>query len=112
MVRVDPVSGSLCLLWAFAPVGETFGARAYPVAQRGPGPGVAGLSFNCARGGTACNWSVGRFTVHELQSDSAGTVTRLHMTFEQTCAQINTLSTDGFGTATGELWIVNGTTPF
>jgi hypothetical protein len=34
------------------------------------------------------------------------------MTFEQTCSSIDTHSTSGFGKGTGELWIINGTTPF
>jgi hypothetical protein len=112
MVMVDPFADTFCQLWVFAPVGEALTARAYPSAERGPRAGAAGLSFNCARGGTTCNWSVGNFTIHELRSDGSGVVTRLHMTFEQTCADISTLSTAGFGKGTGELWIVNGTKPF
>ena len=56
--------------------------------------------------------SVGQFTIRELQSTPAGVVSRLHMTFEEMCADISTLSTAGCGRATGELWIVNGTAPF
>lgn len=112
LIHVQPVNEVFCQLWAFAPAGETLRIGSYPRAQRGPSAGVAGLSFNCAKGGTTCNWSVGQFTVHQLQSDPSGTVTRLHLTFEQTCASIDTLSTAGFGKGTGELWIVNGTTPF
>jgi hypothetical protein len=112
MVLVQPVNETFCQLWAFAPLGETLTVRSYPRAQRGPGAGVAGLSFNCAKGGTTCNWSVGQFTLHELQSDPSGTVMRLHIAFEQTCSSIDTLSTAGFGKGTGELWIINGTTPY
>jgi len=110
MVVVQPVSDRFCQLWVFAPVGETLAVRSYP-SQGGPSAGTAGLSFNCARGGTTCNWSVGNFTVHELQANATGTVTRLHLTFEQTCAQIDTLSTAGFGKLVGELWIINGIMP-
>lgn len=111
MVVVQPISETFCQLWVFAPVGETLAIRSYPMAQRGPSAGIAGLSFNCAKGGTTCNWSVGNFNVHELQADANGTVARLHLTFEQTCAQIDTLNTAGFGKLVGEIWIVNGTTP-
>jgi hypothetical protein len=102
MVHVQPVNETFCQLWASAPPGETLAVRAYSQAQRGPSAGVAGLDFNCGRGGTTCNWSVGRFTIYELRSDMAGTVTRLHMTFEQTCADYATLRPTG-GTLTGEL---------
>jgi hypothetical protein len=110
MVMVDPFDETFCQLWAFAPEGERLGVGVYPNAQRSPRDGSAGLSFNCARGGTTCNWSVGRFTMHEIESDASGIVTRLHMTFEWTCADVVTLDTSGFGKGTGELWIVNGTT--
>ena len=111
MVVVQPVGDTFCQLWVFAPVGETLAIRSYPMVQQGNRPGIAGMSFNCARGGTTCHWSVGNFTIHELQAAANGTVTRLYMTFEQTCAQPDTLSTAGFGKLVGELWIVNGTTP-
>lgn len=112
MVRVVPSSDrGACQLWAFAPQGESLRVRRAYQAQRGNRTGFAGLDFNCS-GGPQCNWSVGQFTIQELASDATGIVTRLHITFEQTCADIFTLSTAGFGVATGELWIVNGTRPF
>lgn len=113
MVLVQPVSAPFCLLWAFAPVGETLTVGSYPNAQRLASAGIAGLSFNCAQGGTTCNWSVGQFTLYELQADPSGTVTRLHMTFEQTCVPSPTmLNPGGSGKLTSELWIIDGRTPF
>jgi hypothetical protein len=94
-----------------APTGQLLTPRIYERAQRGPSADIAGFSLNCARGGTTCNWSVGRFTLHELESNPSGVVTRLHITFEQTCSNLDG-SIYGAGTATGELWIVNGTRGF
>jgi hypothetical protein len=111
LARVPATTGRQCQLWAFAPPGETLAVGRTYQSQRGAKPGVAGLDFNCS-GGPNCNWSVGQFTIRELQSTAAGIVSRLHMTFEQTCADISTLSTAGSGRATGDLWIVNGAAPF
>jgi hypothetical protein len=108
-VVVRPFSGgSFCQLWMYAPIGRqltggTFTSRRFPSADE------AGFSMNCARGGTACGASVGRFTIHKLQSNAAGVITTFHILFEQTCSN-NDGTTYGAGTMTGELWIVNGTT--
>ena len=109
-VRVRPNGEPLCQLFAFAPLGETLSVRAYPTAQRSPGVGIAGLGLNCAKGGTSCGELVGQFTVRELEANADGTVTRLHMTLEQTC--VGGSGTSGFGKLLGELWIIGGTTPF
>jgi hypothetical protein len=45
--------------------------------------------------------SKGQFAILDLQSDPPGTVTRLHMTFEQTCADYATLRPAG-GQLTGD----------
>jgi len=102
---VQPLNETFCALSIYAPVGEKLATRSYST-QRLPAGGMAGLDFNCAKGGTTCNWSVGQFTLYELQADSSGTVTRLHVTFEQTCADIDTLSTAGRGKVVGDLWIL------
>jgi hypothetical protein len=110
MVLVRPFNTTHCSLWIDPPAGERLTPRSYR-AERFAKQGIAGFSMNCARGGTTCNMSVGRFTLHELASNAAGVVTRLHVTFEQTCSN-NDGSLYGAGTMTGELWIVNGTRGF
>ena len=110
MVMVRPFTGTFCQLLMYAPTGQrltggTFTARRFPSAD------VAGFDMNCARGGTACNASVGRFTIHQLQSNSDGVITRFHIIFEQTCSNLDG-TTYGAGTMNGELRIVNGTKGF
>ena len=111
MVLVRPFSDSLCQLFIYAPIGQQLTARSYLRAQRFPSAGVAGFNINCAKGGTACGWSVGQFTIHQLRSNANGVITKLHITYDQTCSN-NDGTLYGAGTATGELWIVNGTKGF
>jgi hypothetical protein len=107
-VVVKPLSETFCQFFIDPPTGEALTPRVYSVAQRLASPGVAGFSMNCATGGTTCNWSVGQFTLYELQADVNGVVTRLHVSFEQTCSNTDG-SLYGSGKAVGELWIINGT---
>jgi hypothetical protein len=96
----------MCTLIAAAPPDRTFGPGTFTKV------GTASLTFftfNCARAGTTCSDSNASFTVHELKS-SGGIVTTLHLTFEQTCLGGFPPALGPFGRATGELWIVNGTT--
>ena len=46
-----------------------------------------------------------------MQSNASGIVTRLHLTFEQTCLGGTPPTVGFFGKGTGELWIIDGTTP-
>jgi hypothetical protein len=114
-LRVVPATGSrVCQLLIFAPVGQTLVPGSY-LAESFARQGVAGFDLNCAIAGLTCGQSAGQFTLHELKSDpSSGIVTRLHITFEQTCSAggLATLNTSLAGKATGELWIVNGTRGF
>lgn len=95
-----------CTLIASAPPGTAFGPGTFSKS------GVSSptfFQFNCARAGTTCgsdNNSV--FTVHEIKSN-AGTVSRLHLTFEQTCLGGTPSAVGPFGKGTGELWIIDGT---
>jgi hypothetical protein len=107
MVMVDPFEETFCQLWAFARSGERISVGRYDPADRPHAPS-GGLSFNCAKGGTACNSSTGWFAVHEIESEPDGKVSRLHMTFEQTCTRGSSDKTPAGGKLTGELWIVNG----
>jgi hypothetical protein len=99
-------------MWAFAPIGKTLTVGSYPVAAFSPTTERAGFFLNCGRAGTTCGDNASSFTIQELQSNSSGVVTRLHMTFEQTCLGGFPPTVGFFGKGTGELWIVNGTTPF
>jgi hypothetical protein len=108
MVLVRPFTESFCSFTIDPPPGQALVAGTNYRAQRLASAGIAGFDMNCAKGGTTCNWSVGNFRLHELTSNSAGIVTRLHVTFEQTCSNLDG-SLYGAGTATGELWIVDGT---
>jgi len=110
-VLVRPFNDSTCQFFVDPPVGEPLMPRAYAVAQRLASAGVAGFSMNCSKGGTACNWSVGQFALYELQANVDGVVTRLHITFEQTCSNIDG-SLYGSGKGTGELWIIDGNKGF
>jgi len=113
MVLVRGTDGrSSCQLWAFAPAGRSLNVGSYPKAAASYSADTAGFLFNCSRGGTACNGNVSSFTIHELQSNPNGVVTRLHMTFEQTCLGGFPPAVGPFGKCTGELWIIDGTAPF
>ena len=101
-----------CTMWALAPISKTLTVGSYPVAAISPTTDRAGFFLNCARAGTTCGDNVSSFTIHELQSNSTGVVTRLHITFEQTCLGGFPPTVGFFGKGTGELWIVNGTTSF
>ena len=112
MVLIRGTDGRQCSMWAFAPVGRTFGIGSYPRAAFSPTADTAGFFFNCARAGTTCGDNTSSFTIHELRSNASGVVTRLHMTFEQTCLGGFPPTVGPFGKGTGELWIIDGTTPF
>ena len=112
MVGVRGTDGRQCVLWAFAPMGRSFGVGSYPRAAFSPAADTAGFFINCARGGTTCGDNSSAFTVHELRSNASGIVTRLHLTFEQTCLGGTPPSTAPFGKGTGELWIIDGTNGF
>ena len=100
-----------CVIWAFAPIGGTLRVGSYPKAAFVPGADTAGFSINCALAATQCGGNnVSSFTLHELQSNPSGVVTRLHMTFEQTCLD-GALAVGFFGKGSGELWIVDGAAP-
>jgi hypothetical protein len=110
---VRGMDGRQCILWAFAPVGRSFGVGSYPRAAFSPTTDTAGFFINCARGGSTCGDNSSAFTVGELQSDPVtGIVRRLHITFEQTCLGGTPPSTAPFGKGTGELWIIDGATGF
>jgi hypothetical protein len=107
-VQVRGTDGRLCELWATAPVGRPLGVGSYPKAAFGVAFDTAGFSFKGGREGTKCGDNTAAFTIHELESASSGVVTRLHMTFEQTCLSGFPPAVGEFGKGTGELWIVNG----
>jgi hypothetical protein len=100
-----------CVMWAFAPIGSTLRVGSYPKAEFYPAGDAAGFFINCARAGTECGPNVSSFTLHELQSNPSGVVTRLHITFEQTCLGGFPPAVGFFGKGSGELWIVDGTAP-
>jgi hypothetical protein len=85
MVRVRGNDNRLCTMWAFAPVGRTLTVGSYPTAAFSPTNERAGFFLNCGSAGTTCGDSASSFTVDKLQSNASGVVTRLHLTFEQTC---------------------------
>jgi hypothetical protein len=112
-VSVRGTNGRTCVFIVFAPLGAKLGVGTYISAGAGPTSSTAGFSLGCARAGTTCGGdSTGAFTISELQATSAGVITRLHMTFEQTCLGGTPLAVGPFGKGTGELWIVDGTMPF
>jgi len=111
-IQVRGTDGRLCELWAVPPVGNPLRVGSYPKASFGPAFDSAGFSFKCGRQGTTCGDNTAAFTIHELESASSGVVTRLHMTFEQTCLSGFPPAVGEFGKGTGELWIVDGTAPF
>ena len=111
-VQVRGTDGRLCELWAVPPVGNSLRVGSYPKASFGPAFDSAGFSFKCGREGTKCGDNTAAFTIHELESASSGVVTRLHMTFEQTCLSGFPPAVGEFGKGTGELWIVDGAAPF
>ena len=111
-VFVRGTDGRQCVMWAFAPVGKPFAVGSYPNAGFSATAAAPGFFFNCGRGGTTCADSISSFTIHELQANSSRLVIRLHMTFEQTCLAGSPPNLGPFGKGTGELWIVNGSTPF
>jgi hypothetical protein len=112
MVLVRGTDRRSCQLWAIAPVGRSFGVGSYPKAGASATTDSAFFAFNCSGAGTTCNGSVSSFAIQELQSNSSGVVTRLHMTFEQTCLGGFPPAVGPFGKGTGELWIVDGAAPF
>jgi hypothetical protein len=95
----------MCSLIASAPAGTPFGRGTFTTSGSAS---PTFFMFNCARAGTTCGASNATFTVHELSS-SGGIVTRLHLTFEQTCLGGTPPSVGPFGLGTGELWIIDGT---
>jgi hypothetical protein len=112
MVLVRGTDGRQCTMWALAPIGQALRVGIYPRAAFSRTADAAGFFFNCARAGTACGDNASTFTIRELQSNADGVVTRLHMTFEQTCLGGFPPAVGPFGKGTGELWIIDGTTPF
>lgn len=112
MVLIRGTDGRQCTMWVQAPTGQTFRIGSYPKAAFSPTADTAGFFFNCARAGTTCGDSVSSVTIRELRSNPDGVVTRLHMTFEQTCLGGFPPTLGFFGKGTGELWIVDGASPF
>jgi len=112
MALVRGTDGRQCQMWIFAPNGTTLRVGSYPKAAFSPAADTAGFFFNCARAGTTCGDNASAFTIQELQSNASGVVTRLHLTFEQTCLGGTPPAIGFFGKGTGELWIIDGTTPF
>jgi hypothetical protein len=98
----------MCTLIASAPAGRAFAAGSTFSTSTPGTSGSAFFTFNCARAGTTCGDRNATFTVHELSSND-GLVTRLHLTFEQTCLGGFPPAVGPFGKGTGELWIVDGT---
>ena len=97
----------MCQLIASAPAGRPFApgntyTTVFPVTV-----GSTFFTFNCAHAGTTCGDKNAAFTVHELSSTD-GLVTRLHLTFEQTCLGGFPPAVGPFGKGTGELWIIDG----
>ncbi|MFB9124382.1 hypothetical protein ACFFYR_14795 [Paraburkholderia dipogonis] len=68
-----------------APTHEKLATKTYQRAQRYPfqDDGRPGLSLSGS--GRACNEVEGKFTVDELDRDSAGKIVRLNITFQQRC---------------------------
>ncbi len=101
-------NGRFCQMYLVAGGGRALAPGSYPVAPWGAGAtrDSAGITFNCARAGTTCGDSTGSYVIFEIQQDASAVVTRLHMTFEQTCTNNGTPIA---GKGTGELWIINGT---
>jgi hypothetical protein len=112
MAVVRGTDGRQCVMWIFAPNGTTLRVGSYPKAAFSPAVDTAGFFFNCARAGTTCGDNASSFTIQELQSNASGIVTRLHLTFEQTCLGGTPPAVGFFGKGTGELWIIDGTMPF
>lgn len=112
MVLIRGTDGRQCAMWVLAPSGQTLRIGSYPKAAFSRTADTAGFFFNCARAGTACGDSASSVTIHELRSNPDGVVTRLHMTFEQTCLGGFPPALGFFGKGSGELWIVDGASPF
>jgi hypothetical protein len=112
MVLIRGTDGRQCTMWVLAPSGQTLRIGSYPKAAFSPTADTAGFFFNCARAGTTCGDSASSVTIHELRSNPDGVVTRLHMTFEQTCLGGFPPALGFFGKGSGELWIVDGASPF
>ena len=112
MVVIRATDGRQCTMWVQAPSGQTLRIGSYPKAAFSPTANTAGFFFNCARAGTTCGDSASSVTIHELRSNPDGVVTRLHMTFEQTCLGGFPPALGFFGKGSGELWIVDGASPF
>jgi hypothetical protein len=104
-------NAELCQFHISAPRGQQLRPGTYRAA-RIPRDGEAEFSANCQRGGTTCGSSTAQFTLREMRTAASGVVTRLHVTWEQTCLAGTPLTTGFFGKMTGELWIVDGTNPF
>ena len=81
---VRGTDGRECSMWAFAPISSTLRVGSCPKAAFSPAADTAGIFFNCARAGTTCGDNASSFTIHELESNPSGVVTRLRMR-EQTC---------------------------
>lgn len=112
MVLIRGTDGRQCSMWVLAPIGQTLRTGSYANAAFSPTADTAGFFFNCARAGTTCGDSASSVTIHELRSNPDGVVTRLHLTFEQTCLGGFPPALGFFGKGIGELWIVDGASPF
>ena len=116
LARVTPISSGpdseMCSFTITAPVGQQLRPATYRATGSQAGA-EAQFSVNCSRAGTACGVnSTAQFTLHEMATASSGVVTRLHVTWEQSCLSGTPPTTGFYGKMTGELWIVNGTNPF
>ena len=109
--KVTGSTAEVCQFVISAPRGQQLRPGTYRAA-RIPRDGEAEFSVNCARSATTCGSSTAQFTVAEMATAASGVVTRLHVTWEQTCLGGTPLTTGFFGKMTGELWIVNGVNPF
>ena len=112
MVLIRGTDGRQCTMWVLAPSGQTLRIGSYPKAAFSRTADTAGFFFNCARAGTTCGDSASSVNIRELRSNPDGVVTRLHMTFEQTCLGGFPPALGFFGKGSGELWIVDGASPF
>jgi len=112
MVLIRGTDGRQCTMWVLAPSGQTLRVGSYPKAAFSRTADTAGFFFNGARAGTTCGDSASSVNIHELRSNPDGVVTRLHMTFEQTCLGGFPPALGFFGKGSGELWIVDGASPF
>ena len=112
MVLIRGTDGRQCTMWVLAPSGQTLRVGSYPKAAFSRTADTAGFFFNCARAGTTCGDSASSVNIRELRSNPDGVVTRLHMTFEQTCLGGFPPALGFFGKGSGELWIVDGASPF